>query len=117
MNNFNPFYSQQNFNRNTNKFTVNSLEEALSRYTDFNSNIVYWDSQRNILYDVYTDGRGNKTYDIFEVSRIKTETSNVQTNNYEERFKSIESKLEELYGKYNAQQQQQSGTVPVSTDV
>lgn len=101
----NPFYNQQTFNRNSNKIPVNSLEDALSRYTDFNSNIVYWDVNKDLIYDVYTDGRGNKTYDIIAISKVAPDPQPEQTDKYEERFKNIESKLEELYGKYNAQQQ------------
>jgi hypothetical protein len=91
-----------NFNRpQTNKIVVNSLEEALGSYSDFNSNITYWDRNQNLLYDVYTDGRGQKTYDIFEV---KLRTNLPKTNDdYDARLKTLEQKMEEIYGKHNAQ--------------
>jgi hypothetical protein len=91
-----------NFNRpQTNKIVVNSLEEALSMFFDFNSNMVCWDRNKNLLYDIYVDGKGMKSYDIFEVT-LKTVPES-QENAYDKRLKAIESKLEELYGKHNAQ--------------
>ena len=110
-------FGQQQFNRSSNKIPVNSLEDALSRYTDFNSNIVYWDVNKNVIYDVYTDGRGNKTYDVINISKaVEVNKSDVNEINYDERLKIIETKLEDLYGKYNAQQQSRIVSTTVATD-
>jgi hypothetical protein len=100
----------RNFNQfvpSTNKQFVRSLEEALSLPAGFNSQNVYFDTDKNIIYDICTNGQGEKSWAIFTV--VPQQTGPTKNNQQvpdaiEERFKRLENKLEEvLNGKCNAQ--------------
>ena len=97
-------YSGGNFAPISNKIVVKSLEDALRRYADFNSEMLYVDANQNLLYNIYTDVRGEKTYDIFEVK--KREPVDVKNNNdaIMEKLNELSVKVEELYGKRNVEQ-------------
>ena len=113
-----PTYNQ--FVPSTNKQFVRSLEEALSLPADFNSQNVYFDVNQNILYDICTNGRGEKSWAIFDIAPRQTSNTavNVQTantangvNQYEERFRKLETRLEELAnGKCNVKQTDSTNT-------
>lgn len=94
-----------NFNQfvpSTNKQFVRSLEEALSLPADFNSQNAYFDVNQNVLYDICTNGRGEKSWAIFDIAprqnsnMTNAAVANTATDPYEERFKKIESTLEGL---------------------
>lgn len=99
-------YSQ--FVPSTNKAFVRSLEEALSLPAHLNSQNVYFDINKDVMYDICTNGRGEKSWAILNISLQQTSSGKAVSGNpdpYEERFKSIENKLEAiLNGKYNAEQ-------------
>lgn len=107
-----PNYNQ--FVPSTNKQFVRSLEEALSLPADFNSQNVYFDVNKNVMYDICTNGNGEKSWSILNISLEQTSaaTTNVATANvpnmsasYDDRLKKIETKLEELInGKHNVKQ-------------
>lgn len=105
-----PGFRGQNYNRfvpSTNKQFVRSLEEALSLPANLNSQNVYFDVNKNIMYDICTNGNGEKSWSILNISLAQSSTAapamNNQTDLFEERFKKIEAKLEEVInGKYNA---------------
>lgn len=92
----------------TNKRFVSSLEEAMSIQADFNSEMVYFDQNKDVLYNICTDGRGQKSYTIVDLALHKEEHVNASTNvNLDELSKKVEelnNKVEDLYGKYNAKQ-------------
>ena len=105
-----PNYNQ--FVPSTNKQFVRSLEEALSLPADFNSQNAYFDVNQNVIYDVCTNGRGEKSWAIFDIAPRQnsanianaTVASNA-VDPYEERFKKIENTLEVLVnGKRDAKQ-------------
>lgn len=109
---FNPGFKQNTgynqFVPSTNKNFVRSLEEALSLPADFNSQNVYFDINDNVLYDICTNGRGEKSWAIFTIAPKQTSTGVVATPNedpLEKRMKALETKMEEiLNGQYNVKQ-------------
>lgn len=132
MNGNNPFYNNQpvmpqypqfgrgyrgqppNFNQfipSTNKSFVRSLEEALSLPADFNSQNVYFDINEDVMYDICTNGRGEKSWSILDISLrqsngVNTATGMAVSNNpMEDRMKKLEDKMEAiLNGQHNAKQ-------------
>lgn len=110
MNNFNnfapPFNSNQ-FAPITNKTFVNSLQDALNRWSDYNSEMVYFDWYKNVIYNVITDGQGRKTYKIFDVMEHKEPEQPVAVlpkDPLEEKVDKLTKMMEDLYEKYNAKQ-------------
>lgn len=98
MNNFNQFVPT------TNKLFVVSLEDALSRPADYNSEIVYFDQNKDVMYNVCTNGRGEKNWTVFDVTISKNHSA-TPVNPMEKRLSDIESKLEELLnGQRNVKQ-------------
>lgn len=112
-----PFYNQHNFGAQfapiTNKTFVNSLQDALNRWSDYNSEMIYFDWYKDVAYNVITNGRGEKTYEIIYLSKHqepatepvptpKVETS--KTDVLEEKVDKLTKLVEDLYGKYNAKQ-------------
>ena len=95
-----------NFNQfvpSTNKQFVRSLEEALSLPADFNSQNAYFDVNQNVVYDICTNGRGEKSWAIFEITPRQNSTNmangaavGVAANPYEERLGKLERQMEEL---------------------
>jgi hypothetical protein len=108
----NGYRSNMNYNQfvpTTNKIFVNSLQDALSKPADFNSQMVYFDYNRNVMYDICTNGMGEKSYTVLNISAAPvTDGAAIQTSNFEEyneRLKTLETKMEELMnGKYNVKQ-------------
>lgn len=102
-----PAYNQ--FVPTTNKTFVTSLEDALSRRADYNSQMVYFDANKDVMYDICTNGYGEKSWAIFNISMNSPVTdaaavSNTPTN-YEERLSTLEKKMEDiLNGKHNVKQ-------------
>jgi hypothetical protein len=93
----------------TNKQFVRSLEEALSLPANLNSQNVYFDINRDVMYDICTNGQGEKSWAVFSISlqnsNGRTASTALAADPYEERFSRIESKLEEIInGKHNAKQ-------------
>ena len=92
----------------TNKRFVSSLEEAMSLRAMPNSEMVYFDQNKDVLYNIYTDGRGQKTPTIVDLSLHKPEQTATPFDELTERFNKLEKRVEELYGKYNGEQKQPS---------
>lgn len=106
-----PNYNQ--FVPSTNKRFVRSLEEALSLPADLNSQNVYFDINQNVMYDICTNGQGEKSWAIFDYSLKQNSNNNTvksaalgdATDPFEKRFKRLEDKLEELLnGKHDVKQ-------------
>lgn len=87
----------------TNKQFVRSLEEALSLPADLNSQNIYFDTNENVMYDICTNGQGEKSWAIFDITpRQVSSKQSTQTNAFEERFNRLEKMMEDLVnGKYN----------------
>ena len=90
----------------SNKIFVNSLEEALAIRANFNSEMVYFDQNKDVLYNICTDGRGQKSATVIDLSIHKDEPKK-EVLSYDELVKKVTDlnyKVEDLYGKYNAKQ-------------
>lgn len=55
----------------TNVILVTSLEDALSRYAEPNSNMVYFDQDKPLAYNIMTDIQGRKTHKTLDLSEHK----------------------------------------------
>lgn len=108
-----PYYNR--FAPTSNKIIVQSLEDALSRNFDYDSDMACWDINKNLIYNIYTNSRGEKSYEVFEVVlKAPPAQQNEQTamdailgklSDMEQRLgQRVEQRMEELYGKYNAGQ-------------
>lgn len=65
-NNFNNYNLRYNMMPKTNKIYVTSLEDALSRPCDYNTEIVYFHQDQPLMIEVITDGRGIKSYNLYD---------------------------------------------------
>lgn len=66
-----PYYGYGNIQpqpMRTNKIFVTSLEDALNRYADNNTIMVYRHQDENLEYEITTDSYGKKTYKTFKLS-------------------------------------------------
>lgn len=59
---------QQQMPLRTNKIFVTSIEEAMSKYADPNTEIVYYHQDKPMLIEVKTDIQGRKTCNVFDLS-------------------------------------------------
>lgn len=64
----------------TNKLVVTSLDEAMMRSSELNSDTVYFDQNKDVLYNVKVDSRGYKTCDTYKVSKADAADSNTSNN-------------------------------------
>lgn len=100
-----PHYGQ--FVPVTNKSFVSSLEEALSRYADYNSDMVYFDENKDVMYNICTNGRGDKSWTILDISVAKMpkqaqpEVAADPMAIVLERLDKLDKQMEVLNGKYN----------------
>ena len=72
MMNQSPIQSQQN----TNKIYVSSKAEAERRPAPLNSYGVYFNSEKPILYEVYTGWDGQKYTTVYELNSVTEDSSN-----------------------------------------
>ena len=63
-----PVFQPQPIPPRTNKIFVSSLEEAMNKPVDFNSEFVYFDANKDFMYSIYTDEWGRKSAATFEIS-------------------------------------------------
>lgn len=110
--NSNIFNNNRSFEQSlsTNKWKVQNLQEALSRFAPPNSCGCYFCSIDNeeYEYEIYTDMNGQKSYKVFK--RTPCEDSNTKDCD----IKMILKKLEDLEAKVNANTRDES-TKPITT--
>ena len=70
----------QNASPKTNKILVVSLEDALNRYAEPNSEMIYVNQDQPILYQVRTDYIGKKTYLIMDLIEHKATSAQGNTD-------------------------------------
>lgn len=111
-NNFNPMQNQA-YNGNfggqmrTNKIFVTSLEDALNRYAEPNTIMVYRHQDEKLEYEIMTDAQGKKNYKTLVLSdySAQNQTRDTQAVNpsiddikrLEERIKALESEVLKKY--------------------
>lgn len=88
----------------TNKRFVSGLEEAMSIRAGYNSEMVYFDSNYDVMYNIFTDAKGNKEYTIIDLSIRKLEKPVDINAEILRRLDELEKKLGGQDGKYNAKQ-------------
>ena len=59
----------------TNKIFVTSLEDALNRNAEPNSEVVYLHQDQNLLFEIKTDMQGRKTYQTYQFAPYKAEST------------------------------------------
>lgn len=101
-------YQPQQSQMRTNKIYVMSLDDALNRYADPNTIMLYRQQDEKYEYEVTTDAYGKKTYAIYEIKPysaprdIKQEQTAIISK---EEFDSVKGRLEvlekEFSNKYN----------------
>lgn len=83
----------------TNKIFVTSLEDALNRYADPNTIILYRHQDEKFEYEVTTDSQGKKTYKTLELRPYSAIQDTKQTQTpiiSKEEFDAVKSRLESL---------------------
>lgn len=91
-------YSQSQYNSiNTNIIRVTSLEEAVMRTTTRNSDVVYFDQDRDVFYRVRVDWDGKKSWAEFQFTLPNQIDTTPLTK---EELKPILARLEALEAKF-----------------
>ena len=83
----------------TNKLFVNSLEEAMTRQVPPNSDAVYFDKNKDLLYNIITDAWNNKTYVVVELKKVESSITN--QNRLEDEIAKLKETLNTLLNKEN----------------
>lgn len=91
----------------TNKIFVTSLEDALNRYAEPNTIMVYRHQDEMFEYEIMTDGYGKKTYKTLKLGEYSTpqgekqvEAYKISTEDYNALKQRIEALEHELLKKY-----------------
>ena len=96
--NMNNFQSQPPQMR-TNKIFVTSLEDALNRYAEPNTIIVYRHQNEKFEYEIMTDSQGKKTYKTLQIAEYSTTSEDKRAGAITippERLEALESRLSAL---------------------
>ena len=101
MSNFQPQMAQQPqpMQMRTNKIFVTSLEDALNRYAEPNTIIVYRHQDEKFEYEIMTDSQGKKSYKTLVLGDYSAQNSEkTQNPTYisKEEFDGVKSRLEAL---------------------
>lgn len=88
----------------TNKIFVTSLEDALNRYAEPNTVIVYRHQDEKFEYEIMTDSQGKKSYKTLQLVDYSAPTSDKQdksANISTEQFQALERRLTALESQIN----------------
>jgi hypothetical protein len=101
MGNFQPQMAQQPqpMQMRTNKIFVTSLEDALNRYAEPNTIIVYRHQDEKYEYEIMTDSQGKKSYKTLvlgDFSAQNSEKTTTPTYISKEEFDAFKSRLEAI---------------------
>ena len=83
----------------TNKIFVTSLEDALNRYADPNTIIVYRHQDEKFEYEITTDSYGKKTYKTLEIAPYSASQDEKTEKTYiisKEDFDAVKQRLDSL---------------------
>lgn len=95
----NPTMYNQPAQMRTNKIFVTSLEDALNRYADPNTVILYRHQDEKLEYEITTDGYGKKTYKTLEVrpySAPQEQKQGMTDTISKSEFDAVKSRLDSL---------------------
>lgn len=91
----------------TNKRLCISQEDAMSRQVENNSSYVYFDQNKDIMYEVNTDAWGKKTCNVYSLAVYKNpEAAEVPKESFEDlskRISQLEDKIKSMEVNTNAQ--------------
>lgn len=96
---YNPNFATQPPQMRTNKIFVTSLEDALNRYADPNTVILYRHQDEKFEYEITTDNQGKKTYKTLEIrpySAPQEEKDKQVAVVSKEEFDAVKSRLDNL---------------------
>lgn len=99
--NFQPQMAQpvQQQQMRTNKIFVTSLEDALNRYAEPNTIMIYRHQDERFEYEIITDGYGKKTYKTICLSDYKAQNSDKEPSLIQisiEDFNALKNRVETL---------------------
>ncbi len=99
--NFQPQMAQQTQNApmRTNKIYVTSLEDALNRYAEPNTIMVYRHQDERFEYEITTDNQGKKTYKTLQLgdySTVQSEKQVVPNGISTEEFNALKNRIKAL---------------------
>lgn len=110
-NNFYPNYqqSQQQPKINTNKIFVSGIEDVKMRMLEPNSDFIFFDNEKSMIYRKVVDGTGHfdvKAYDVTEHKEVAKQPETAQTLNPQEfvrreDFEALQAKFDALSAKLN----------------
>lgn len=103
-------YQQNNFGfgLKSNKIFVNGLDDALNRVCDRNSEMVYFDSSRDLLYNIITDEWGQKRYRVIQLTLYEQKNEEDRMTELLNRIKVLEDKVLGVNNGVNEQSANQS---------
>lgn len=94
---------QQVFQPKTNKVWVTSVEDALAKSVELNSEYIYLHQDKPLLIEVRTDGQGRKTTRVMElkdyVEQPKPETATPNNFPTREEFEGLKAEIQALKSK------------------
>lgn len=80
----------------TNKIFVTGLQDALSRSIDPNSDVVFFDQDKDIMYNIKSDAYGKKTHLVIDLS-LHQEPDPVQVQEeYKKQIEELRTRVEAL---------------------
>lgn len=105
-NQFNPYMQQQNQSNqtqpamatNTNKIFVASIEDVRNRALPFNSDFIFLDNEKPILYQKTVDSKGQFEVKEFSISPLEVK-DNTEKYVLKSDFERLESQLKDLQNK------------------
>ena len=76
---------------NTNKVLVTSADAALNMSVQNGSDFVYFDQDKDLVYDVVTDWNGRKELRVFELIEKSSKSTNIKPEDFEQLIKRVEA--------------------------
>ena len=86
---------------NSNKIFVTSIEDALSRYAEPNSEMIYLNQDKPLLYEIKTDSQGRKMVNAYNITP-SVEKSGAGAENADMSNYVTKTELEALRGQIKA---------------
>lgn len=85
----------------TNKIFVTSLDDAMARFAEPNTEIIYWHQDQPLIFEIKTDGQGRKGYRTFRLENLTLATQEQAKKEYvtHDQLKELQDKVEDLQKK------------------